>query len=191
MEINTFFDLIKTPAIVLHVLSVVLGMGAALTADVLFAFYSRDKKFNPTELKTLSILSHVVLGGLALISLTGVIIFLSDVSKYIESAKFLAKMTILAVLIVNGFLLHKYVWPHISGKGFFTLKRDSFARKISFTCGAISTISWISILILGVLDSVSATYNSLIFLYIGLLTCGITVALVVERRNFEFTKKQR
>ena len=44
METIEFFQYIKTPATVLHVVSVVVGMGAALVSDVFFSFFSADKR---------------------------------------------------------------------------------------------------------------------------------------------------
>ncbi len=185
MEFFALLSVIKTPVTILHILSVVVGMGAALSSDVLFAFYSKDKKLNPTELKTLTALSHMVLFGLIFIILTGTMLFLSNVPQYLVSVKFLVKMTIVVILLINGFILHTYIWKHLTRKGFLTLKREGFIRKVSFACGAISIISWIFILILGVLHSVSVTYSFLIALYLVVLMCGISTALLIEHKKFE------
>ena len=60
METIEFFQYIKTPATVVHVVSVVVGMGAALVSDVFFSFFSADKKLNKTEINVLSLLSKIV-----------------------------------------------------------------------------------------------------------------------------------
>ncbi len=184
MELVEFFQNIKTPATVVHVISVILGMGAALMSDVLFSFFSKDKKLNKTEIFTLSILAKAVLYGLVLIIFSGIIIFFSDVEKYISSAKFLAKMTILIILVLNGYLLNKYVWPHLLQKGFFTNKKERGLRKLSFICGAISVISWLSVCTLGVIDTLSISYTLLLSIYIAITLFGVAVSLLVEKKEF-------
>ncbi len=184
MEILDIFQLIKVPMTIAHVLSVVLGMGAALVSDALFSFYSKDKKLNETEIYTLSILSKIVFYGLILITITGTCIFLSDIEKYINSTKFLIKMSILLVLLVNGYFLNKIVWPHLINDNFFVADDKRNIRRLAFACGAISVISWLAICSLGVIDSIKYNYPTVMFAYIIFTILGILFALVVER--FEF-----
>lgn len=183
MEIVEFFQYIKIPVTVIHVIAVVFGMGGALMSDILFSFFSRDKKLNPTEISTLSILKKVVLYALIIIILSGVVIFLSDVSKYINSVKFLAKMSILLVLVINGYFLNKYIWPYLLNKNFFILKRERNIRRLAFACGAISIISWLSVCALGVLDSLNFSYSFVILTYVCITSFAVTVSLIVEKRE--------
>jgi hypothetical protein len=180
-----FFANIKIPVTIVHVISVVIGMGAALLSDILFNFFAKDKKLNPTERKTLEILSSVVWISLIVIILSGLALFASNPEKYLESPKFLAKLTILAILLINGFVLNAYVWKRLSKPGFFTAKRESGTRKIAFAGGAISVISWLSVCVLGVLDSSPVGYSVIIALYVCVLGIGIPTALLIENREFE------
>jgi len=183
MDFIEFFQYIKTPATVLHVLSVVLGMGSALTADVLFSFYSKDKKLNPTHIFTLSLLSKVVSYSLIFIVLSGAMLFLSDVNRYIHSAKFLAKMSIVLVLLVNGYVLNKYIWAHLLKEGFFTDEKERGWRKLAFACGAISVISWLSACTLGVLNRIALPYTHIISIYLLVILCGVIVSQIVEKKE--------
>ena len=81
MEITEFFQDLKTPATVLHVISVITGMGAALMSDLLFSFFSKDKKLSRGEIATLSVLARVVLYSLVCIVLSVIFIFLTHVYK--------------------------------------------------------------------------------------------------------------
>ena len=184
MEVIEFFQYIKIPATVAHVISVVFGMGGALVSDVLFSFFSKDKKLNTTEISTLSILRNVVFYSLILIALSGAIIFLSDIVQYANSAKFLAKMSILLVLLINGYVLNKYIWPHLLNKNFFTLKKERNIRKLAFVCGAVSVISWLSVCTLGILDSLSISYGLIIFIYLCIIFFGTIISLLVEKKEF-------
>ncbi len=185
MEIAEFFQSIKAPLAVVHVLGVVLGMGGALVSDVLFSVFAKDKNLNETEISTLSILSKIVFYSLILISISGIAIFLSDVEKYLDSAKFLAKMSILFVLLVNGYFLNKYIWPHLLNKDFFVSKEEQNTRRLSFVCGAISVISWLSVLTLGVFNRLDMSYSLIMSLYLAILLFGGIVALFVEKKELD------
>ncbi len=184
MDITEFFVSIKIPVTIFHVLSVILGMGGALISDLLFSFFSKDKKLSKTELSTLAILSSIVFYSLIFIIISGLFIFLSDIAKYLNSAKFLAKMSILAVLLVNGYVLNKSVWSHLFKKDFFISPREKNVRRFAFTCGAVSVISWLSVATLGVSNSLNMSYASIMLIYLTIIFFGILVALFVEKKEF-------
>lgn len=185
MELAEFFTTFKTPITIIHVLSVTFGMGSALVSDVLFTFYSDDKKLSAGEIKTLHFLSNAVWVGLIIIALSGVALFLTDIPRYVHSTKFLAKMTILGVLVINGYILHKYVWKHVIARNFLKSKKEAVMRRVSFACGAISVLSWISVCALGVLDRATMSYGVLMGGYLFLVIVGVLIGLVVEYREFE------
>ena len=160
-------------------------MGAAFSADILFHFFTADRKLSQAEARTLSILSRTVWYGLLAVTATGAGIFLSNPAGYLASAKFLAKMTIMLVLILNGVVLDRYVQTRLLGTGFFTAPQQAFARRVAFICGTISVVSWISILALGVVDGVNSPYASILGLYAAILGTLILASLIVERLWFE------
>lgn len=171
-------------ATIIHVISVIFGMGSALVSDILFTFYSKDKKLNKTEINTLSILSKVVLISLFVIIISGLAIFLSDIDKYLNSAKFLSKMTIMVVLIINGYILNTYVWSHLLRDNFFTSRKERSVRRIAFVAGAISVVSWIAVCILGLLDTLSLDYSQIVLLYLSIVLSGSVVSLIIERNKY-------
>ena len=185
MTIIEFFQYIKVPLLILHVISVVFGMGAALVSDILFSFYGKDKELNDTEIRTLNILSKIVFYGLIFIVLSGVGIFITDIDKYSHSAKFLTKMSIMVILLINGFVLNSYVWPRLLSKTFFTSPTDRNIRRIAFACGAVSVVSWVIICALGVMKSIPVSYGIAMSLYLIGTIFAITVALVVEKRELD------
>ena len=183
MDNIDIFEYIKNPAIVLHVLSVVLGMGSALVSDILFNFFSKDKKLDATEITTLSILKNIVFYSLIVIVISGGTIFLSDIEKYTSSSKFMAKMSILLILLVNGYVLNKYIWPRMLGEGFFTSVAERNTRRVAFACGAVSVISWIAVCTLGVLNRLAMSYQFIMLSYLGIILFGVIVALIIEKRE--------
>lgn len=180
-----FFVAAKVPFTILHVVSVVFGMGAALMSDTLFTFYGKDKKLSPGEIKTLRLLSRLVWWGLVVIAISGVGLFLSDVAKYSQSIKFLAKMTILCVLLLNGYVLHRFIWKHVIKRNFLKDQRENTMRRIDFMCGSISVLSWLSVCTLGVLDHLTLPYTTIILFYGIIIAIGITASQIIERRTFE------
>jgi hypothetical protein len=183
METIEFFQSIKIPSTVAHVIAVVFAMGGGLMSDVLFSFFSKDKKLNKTEIATLTILKNIVLYALIIVCLSGFLIFLSDTQKYLNSMKFLSKMSILFVLLFNGYVLNTYIWPHVINRNFFTLKKERNIRKLAFTCGAVSVISWLSVCALGVLDKLNMSYVLIMSIYGAIVFVGIIVALLIEKKE--------
>ena len=154
-------------------------------SDALFSFYSHNKKLSHSEIHTLRILSRVVWGGLLIIVLSGAGLFLSDVPRYIVSVKFLVKMTVMVVLLVNGWILHKYISALMIKRGFLSDHKYTGARKLAFICGAISVVSWLSLCVLGVIDSLPFTYLTLMSAYLVIVGGAIIAALAIERKKFE------
>ena len=169
---------------IFHVLSAVIGMGAALASDFLFTFYSRDKKLDAKEKETLSLLAKLVTAGLIGLIVTGSVLFFSDIAYYGESSKFLIKMTMVLVLTLNGFFLHWVVQPHFKDRGLLTFKSAAPARRLAFVSGAISVTSWVGALSMGVLGSIPITYMKALGIYALILAFAMLVSLLVERAEF-------
>lgn len=178
-ETIEFFSDYKQISTIVHVFSVVIGMGSALVSDILFNNFIKDKKINISENTTLSTLSKVVWVSLFCIVLSGIALFLSDPIKYSNSVKFFVKMTIVGVVIINGYMFQRVVHP--------ALKKISFTdtnihhkyvkiRKMSFAFGAISLASWLSAFVLGMLSSIPFSYFQTMTFYILICIAGIIVS---------------
>lgn len=180
----SFFIENKTIFTVFHVLSVIIGMGSAIISDILFTFFGKDKVLDNSERKTLSILSTTVWYSLIVIVLSGFFIYLSDTVKYNASQKFISKMILMIVLLVNGFILHKIVQPHLFEKGFLKFKNKKSLRQLAFSCGAVSISTWFIICILGLIKKIPIHFSQFILGYIIFLVVAIVIALFIEKREF-------
>lgn len=175
----------KTLFVILHVFSVVIGMGAALVSDVLFNIFIKDKKLNITENGVLSTLSRIVWIALLFIVLSGAALFFSNPEVYAVSVKFLTKMSIVGVLILNGLFFHFVVHPALPHISFTDTKGHNKyirIRRWSFAFGAVSVSSWVLAFILGSLSKIPFSYPQALALYAIVLACGIIVSQIVERR---------
>lgn len=169
----------KAVLVFFHIVGMAIGVGGATLSDILFFRFLRDMKISDGEADILGTFSQVIWFAIALILLSGLGIFLGDVDTYIHSSKFLAKMTIVAILITNGVFLNLYITPKLilifsSSNTVYDSPYFTRVRKISFALGAVSMVSWYSALILGSLES--SPYPLPILLVIYLLLIGIAVS---------------
>ncbi len=160
-------------------------MGSALISDLLFNFYSKDKHLDAGEQKTLTFLSGIVWYALIGIILSGIAIFLSNITKYMNSEKFLLKMGIMVILLINGYVLHRYISPLMGQRNFLTSDKQKTHRRIAFICGTISIVSWTIICILGTLSALPVPLSVGIMGYFGIIITGSIVALIVEGQTFK------
>ncbi len=180
----SFFEEIKTIATILHVFSVIMGMGSAYVSDILFSFYSKDRRLDQGEITTLRILSHTTIISLCMIVLSGCAIFLSDPDAYLASSKFIVKMCVIGVICLNGFLLHRFIFPHMLKKGFLQYQKHAGLRRLSFVFGAVSVTSWAIAFVLGMLNSLPYSVGAILLLYVAILSVAICTALAAEYYTF-------
>lgn len=186
MESTTeFFAEYKHFFTIVHVLSVIIGMGAALVSDIFFNSFIKDKKIDKRENSILGTLSVIVWVGLAFIVLSGGALFLSDPLKYSQSVKFLVKMTIIGIIILNGYTFWRLIHPALRKIDFTDMNMHHKyvkLRKASFAMGAISLASWLSAFVLGMLGHIPVSYIEAISAYIVICFGGILFSQIMEYR---------
>lgn len=168
--------------LIAHVFGVVMGYGAALSADALFFGFLRKGQISEQEVPILRRLSGVVWTALILIVLSGLGLFLPASEYYLASSKFLAKMTIVAVIIVNGALLHFVVTPKLTQLFSPTLPRSM--RRLTFALGAVSATSWFSAFLLGMFPSLALPLGTILGMYVVFVVVGISGSQFMERFVF-------
>lgn len=176
---------IKTLFLILHIFGAVIGAGSAFFSDLLFLKSVRDGIISKTEIGFLRLGSMAVWIGLLLLLVSGAGLFFLDVDKYLTSNKFLAKMTVVAILITNGILFHtvhlsrivRHADQHFPSS-------DEFMRKSSLLLisGAISVVSWSTAITLGVMKNVPYSYGTIMFWYALALGGAIISALLLKRK---------
>ena len=189
MELFPIFGFIElqTVLVIGHIFGVALGAGVAVFSAVIFTKVMYDGVVTKNEMQLLHLASGIVALGLVIIVASGSGLFLLNPDRYIDSTKFLSKMSIVGILIVNGTLIHllhiralekklgKYL-PDIPG--FITRSYFMYAG------GAISMTSWMSALILGVFRGVPYSYTTIMSVYLGVLVLAIIFALGLHSISF-------
>jgi hypothetical protein len=182
-----FLDFIelKTVYLIGHIFGAILGAGGAFASDAMFFSTIKDGRINKDELRFMKLGSKLVWSGLALLVVSGIFLVYTNPEMYFASSKFLAKLTIVGVIVVNGIIFHLIHLPHIQGHiGLKFADSPTFKRKASFlmASGAISMVSWILTVILGVLKNIPYNYTQIIGTYFILIIFVIIGAVVMKKR---------
>lgn len=153
-----FFAAHKRVFLTLHLMGVAVGMGGATITDMLFFGFLRDFTISKKESEVMHMLSNAIMAALGILWVSGAALFFSDPAGFGASPPFLVKMTILAVLSVNGVLMHKLIAPRMVDFSF--LRHPIHARHamhtmraFAFAMGAVSFTSWYSVFFIAMLKS--------------------------------------
>jgi uncharacterized membrane protein len=174
-----------------HLLGVIMGFGGAIITDLLSLKFLRDGRMKESEADVLHTISQVIWLALAIILLTGAGLFLPQVDQLLQSSKFLVKMTIVAVIITNGSLFRFVVEPRLlrifspEEPGSQPAAPRSL-RRLAFALGGISSSSWMSAFVLGLLPHLPYTYPQVLVVYLAVLAGAVISTQLAEYR---FTAK--
>lgn len=168
-----------------HVFGAILGAGGAFVSDGMFFSTMQDGKITKTEMRFLHVGSAIVVAGLLVLILSGSFLFLLDTEKYLASTKFLAKVTIVAIITANGIAFHFLHLPLLRRNLGIPLRSSPAFRKVTpylLASGVISTTSWISAVILGSLTQVPYSYGAIMTVYLGVIAIGITGTVLMREK---------
>ena len=166
--------------LILHVIGVAIGVGAAFTSDPLFISSIRNRRISSDQLVLLHAQSRVVLGGLTLVILSGIGLVWFHPGHLLDGI-FLAKMTIVFVIAADGAVFHLKVLPILEDHVDENLDEALLCEQLPLlsASGATSSVSWFSALILGLLLAVELPYLLLINIYLILVVSASIVAYLV------------
>jgi len=181
-QIPDFTDVLKDAreyTLTLHLLGMVLGLGGTTIIDFMIFHFMRNYKISSQEAVIMHLISQIIIVGLIFLIISGVAIFLTDIDGYLASDRFMMKMTVLLVVILNGIVLNLYIAPYMEKISLRApdLNKDLVFKKISFAVGAISMVSWYSAFFLAMVKDLSYfRYTTLLIAYLILLGLSIGVS---------------
>lgn len=160
-----------------HLIGMALGAGGATLSDVLFLTSVRDNLIDRSELRLLRAAARVVIAGLALLTITGIGFFFTDSQP---SERFWAKVTIVGIAALNGYWLHRQLFPLFARcaqqqQPLFTAQTSRYAWRV-VSAGYISAVSWYAALVLGVWRSAPFSYWEILGGYLGIVVSGLLFA---------------
>lgn len=173
----------------LHLLGVALGLGGATIADTFFFRFLRDFRISSKEADVMQWMSRVIMIALVLIYVSGGLLYMGDMERYLASQPFLFKCTIVFVLTINGIALHHFVSPRLVHLSFASSHpasnpRINRLRKIAFAMGAVSVTSWYTVFFTAMLKSlIPATVSmwQMLLFYGVVLIIAVIGSQIVER----------
>lgn len=183
-----FLELLRTNhAIILglHLLGVVLGVGGATITDVFFFKFIKDFKISHDEAAVMNAISQIIWLALAILILSGIGLYLPEMERLNHSSKFLLKMVVVGVIILNGACLNLLIAPrlvHIVFGGPLHHRSGNLRllRKVAYALGAISITSWYTAFILGLTPSLPLSFTQLLLLFGALLIAAVVGSQITE-----------
>lgn len=181
-QLPDFIEVLKNAreyTLTLHLLGMVLGLGGTTIIDFMIFHFMRNYKISSQEAVIMHLISQIIIVGLIFLIISGVAIFLTDVDGYLASDRFMMKMTVLIVVILNGIVLNLYIAPYMEKISLRApdLDKDTTFKKVSFAVGAISMVSWYSAFFLAMIKDLSDfRYTTLLIAYLIMLGTSIAVS---------------
>lgn len=162
-------DGLRVMLLVLHQVAFALALSAVLRGDWMFL---RSRRLHPVVLRAVA---SRVLVSLALLALTGAGVVWLDTGfawhRMLASPKLMAKLSVVAVMLANGMLLHAWAFPRLFSQ------RPAGAGTVAAicACGAVSTTSWLYATFLGVARplAVPLGYSGFMALYAAALVLAV------------------
>jgi hypothetical protein len=168
---------------VIHLIGFALGLGGASISDVMFFRAIGDKKVSAEELGTLRVLSRVIWVGITLLILSGVgfltVMYLDNNGSIpiLSSPKFQMKLTLVAIVVANGFVFLKVVFDKIRQIGIAPFVNNSTIWLLAVT-GTVSFVSWYGIL---AMVSLPRTFRPPYILLLGTYLIIVFIGSLVSR----------
>lgn len=172
--------------VALHLLGFALGVGGATITDTFFFKFLKDYHISKWEAKILHQVSQVIWVGLGILILSGIGLYLPNMEALNMSTKFISKVIIVAIILLNGILLNMYISPKMINISFRKKHKHHPGellrlRRAAFASGAVSIVSWYSAFLLGMLKSVPLSVAQILFIYFCCLVLAVLVSQGVER----------
>lgn len=166
--------------LMLHILGLIIGVGASTVADILFLRFLKDGIISIREKKIINKFVSVVWLGLGFLILSGLMLYLPHREFLNVSVVFRLKMLVVGGLVVIGVLLNMFVAPKMRRFSFENTKPAKSFRRFAFALGGLSLVSWYSALGLGLLSEIDLAFRESATLYLAIL-----ITTVIATNTYE------
>jgi hypothetical protein len=178
---------LKSGLVTLHLLGLVLGLGAATVLDLVIVRFLIRNRVTGDYWNMIEFCSKVVTAGLILLWLSGLGFLIHygafDPSKLMNQ-KVWAKIAIVVILTLNGAFIHGAVLPLVRqriGRGLFD-GLPPRQQSLLLASGAVSATSWYVPLILGAVPQFNGLpVASILLAYAVLLAVAVATARGLAR----------
>jgi len=176
---------IKTGLLLLHLLGLVLGVGTATLLDLFIARSLHSGRFSEEQFEFIAFASRFVFAGILLLWISGLsflLYYYFENPTGLENPKVWAKITIVAILSLNGFYIHKAVLPELKRNAGFSVFHGTskVKRSMMLVSGAVSVVSWYAPLVIGTAKELSFTVSAQAIL----IAYSVALALAILGSHF-------
>ncbi len=184
-----FFALLASQRIlwvIVHNIGFILGLGGATITDVFFFRFLKDFKISDEEKGTMDTLTNLIWVGLMVLVVSGLMLYLPEQARLDVSSKFILKVIVVGVIILNGLLLNLRVAPRMRTFSFDRTAPARHFRRLAFALGAVSFMSWYTAFLLGSLRTINMPLGRGLVIYL----C-VVVAAVIGSQVFEIIASRK
>jgi len=175
----------KTVYTIFHIFGAIIGAGGAYVSDAMFFASIKDEVISKVELRFMKIGSTFVWVGLAILFVSGLLLFSTDPSGFLVSSKFQIKMFVVLIIFLNGLVFHMTHLPRMHRHaGHHYPSSDEFTRKSKFliASGVVSVTSWTFSIILGSLRIIPIDFTTAFIGYILFEIVFVYTALIFAKK---------
>ncbi len=178
LQREAVMEFVRLGVVYTHLIACCVAIGLVLTSD--FAMIKQLLKGSDSihlEQAPMETLKRTITLALQMLWFSGVLIVLLDMSakglEYLLNPKLQAKVLIVALLTVNGSLLHSVIMPALMRAGSL-LQLEPGMRALSIFAGTVSAVSWFYAALLGVGRPLAWKYSlgELLYAYPMLIFAG-------------------
>lgn len=166
-----------------HFLGLALSLGGVLVVDMLFFVSRRSGDVGPATTRILPLLSRLIWIGLILLLISGAFLFSEHPDRYLHSARFQLKITLVVIAAVNGVFMSRRLIPRV-GDLF------DFARPLptsALVSGVLSVSSWLGAMLLAVFGRADISIGWLTGGYVVVVLIGVAIGRFAERGSRRVT----
>ena len=183
LESTTLFPLLASQKllwVIVHNIGFILGLGAVTITDIFFFRFLKDEKISEEEKGTMDTLTNVIWVGLAILVISGIMLYLPEQARLDASPKFMLKVVVIGVVIINGLLLNMKVAPRMRSFSFSDTVPARHFRCLAFALGAVSLTSWYVAFFLGSFRKIHLSFLGGLGVYVGLVVCAVIGSQIFE-----------
>lgn len=189
----------KTLVIYIHLISACIAVGVLLMQDLALA-KTRGNALSAQGIDELKRTATIISGSLGALWISGLVLvlmgYLENPQQYLLNQKLWAKFSVVSILTLNGFVLHRFSFPRVvSQTG--VAKLDHVEKTLVVLSGSTSTLSWLFSCYLGIARpwNFTVSFGFVMFVYLGLLAFAcllgcIAIHFFSSSKGFGFDRRE-
>jgi hypothetical protein len=189
-DIDEFLAETRQYNLTIHLLGLAMGLGGTLVVDIMFTHFMRNYAISARESVIMHLISQMIIFGIFLLILSGVALYLPAAESFNENPRFIMKMIVVLIVIINGGVLNLYLTPKMKKISLVDEEKHRYETltRISFALGAISIVSWLAAFLLALLKDLFSM--PLLYLLIGYLVLLLVAAGGSQMAKVYYEKKE-